>query len=798
MFKNYFLLAFRSFKKDKVDTLISLCSLIIGLASVILIAGYINYSTRFEKKYSNHDQIYRLISTDDRNDYGSDEDVPLGLGPTIVNEIPEVKDQTRINTSTEQVLIKNEYNDFVLSGVNSSFFNIFNFSFQQGNPKAALSNPNNIVLTAATAKRLFNTTQVVGQPFVTKDDTYIISGILDDIPKNSFLQTDAFYYQPPKPPLTKSDLEGGYNAGNAFIFLNREAFVLGATQKINQLCLRLGLNHTKIELQPVSQIHLYSTAIKGQDSHYNLGDVKYVYIYGCIALLLLLIGCINFINLTIARNMERTLEIGIRKVMGAQKKQIILQILVETATYFFAACIAAFALAMLTWKQFASLSDIRADIGFMLDKLTIAAIVIVCIVACIISGLYPALFLSRIYPVVALKKGYQNPQLKFSFRKVLITVQLTISVVLIIATIVVRSQLNYLNNKPLGFNKYNLISFKLPYLNDYPEAFKNELLQNPNIEAASLSSTDIGKSYSMSTAIKNPVDSLNLLPTVIIGADMDFVKTFQIPVLQGRGFSKKFPADQVGYDSADWTGANPNRPIIVTSSLVNYLQIKDPIGKVLNKDFFLKGTIIGVLGDFNGTSFKTQAPLICIRNMANGSGLSYAYTRISATNTAESISYIDKLYKKYFPEEKFNFSFIDERIASQYAAEFRLTQLVNIFTSLAVLLLSAGLFSLVSLVVRKRTKEIGIRKILGASVTSIASLISMDFLWLIIIAFLTGAPLAYWAMTMWLQGYVYRTGIQGWFFIYSAGIILFIALLSIGIRAIHAALVNPVKSLRTE
>ncbi|MCC6287587.1 MAG: ABC transporter permease [Chitinophagaceae bacterium] len=798
MFKNYFLIAFRSFKKDKVDTLISLSSLIIGLVAVILIAGYINYSTRFEQSYSNHNQVYRLISNDDRHDYGNTEDVPSGFGSNIVNEIPEVKDQTNIDTRKEQVLIKNQYSDIIVSGVNSSFFSIFNLKFEQGNPKTALSNSNSIVLTVSAAKRLFNTTQVVGQSFNTKDDAYIISGIAEDMPQNSFLQTEAFYYRRPKPALTKSDLEGGYNGGNDFIFLNRDASVAAVTQKINQLSGKLGLNHLKISLQPISDMHLYSSNIKGQDTHYNLGDIKYVYIYGCIALLLLLIGCINFINLTIARNMERTMEMGIRKVMGAQKKQIILQILVETGAYFFAAAVIAFILAIATWKQFTLLSDIQAGIYFMLDKLTITAVIAVCIIACLVSGLYPALFLSKIYPVVAIKKGYQNPGLNFNFRKILITAQLTISVVLIIATIIVRSQLNYLNNKPLGFNKYNLVSFKLPFSNNYPEAFKNELLQNPNIEAVSLSSTDIGNTYSMTTALNNPVDSFNLLPTVIIVADMDFMKTFQIPILQGRGFSRNHPADMVDYDSANWTGADPNRPIIVTNALVNALQMKDPVGKMLTKDFFLQGTIIGVSGDFNGTSFKTQAPLICIRNKASGAALNHAYTRISAANTASGISFISNIYKKYFPREKFDFSFIDETIAAQYATELRLTQLINIFTGLAIVLLSAGLFSLVSLVVRKRTKEIGIRKILGASVSTITVLIGKEFLWLIIISFIVGAPLSYWAMTKWLQGYAYRTDIQGWFFVCSAGVILFIALLSVGIRAIYAATANPVKSLRTE
>ncbi|MFT3946033.1 MAG: ABC transporter permease [Agriterribacter sp.] len=798
MFKNYFLIAIRSFKKDKTDTLISLSSLITGLAAVMLIAGYLNYSTQFETSYSNHSRIYRLTGADDRNNDGSTESVPLGLGPALTRDIPEVQEQTRIQTYTEKVLINNQYTEFKLSRVNNNFFSIFNFPFQQGNPETVLSNPNNIVLTASTAKRLFNTTGVIGKTFTTKEDAYIIAGIVEDLPQNSFLRTEAFCYQAPKPPLAKADLEGGYVAGNAFIFLNKTASVAAVTEKINRLCNKLGLTHFKIALQPVSRIHLYSSDIESPLTAYNLSDIKYIYVYGCIALLLLVIGCINFINLSIARNMERTMEMGIRKVMGAQKKQIVGQILAETGMYFLIAGLLALLVAGGAWKHFAFLSNIEAGISFMLNRNTLLILGGICLLSCLLSGLYPAVFLANTYPATALKKGYRNPKLNFSFRKALIAVQFTISIVLIIATIVVRSQSHYLNSKPLGFNKNNLVSFKLPFLKNYPQAFKNELLQNPDIQAVSLASTEIGKSYSITTVLKSPGDSTMVLPAAIIDADADFMNTLQVPILQGRRFAAGHPADMADYDSSNWTGADPRRPIIVSESLVKALQIKKPVGKILDKDIFLKGTIIGVSGDFTGTSFKDKTPLIAMRYRASGSNLTDAYTRINAANTAATIAYMSRLYKKYFPQERFDFSFIDERVASLYAAESRLTRLINIFAGLAIILLCAGLFSLVSLVIRKRTKEIGIRKILGASVSGLALLIGREFLWLILLAFSAGAPLAYMAMTKWLQGYAYRTDIHWWFFPLAVVIIFFIAFISVGIKSILAARANPAEALRTE
>jgi len=802
MFKNYFLIAIRSLKKDKTNSLISISGLIIGLTCVMLVAGYIRYETSFDKSYSNSDRIYRIVGTSNRTDYGGTELIPTAFAPTLIQEVPGIKRQTQIDTYPSQVLINNQFIDFKQSNVDSSFFSIFNFKFIHGNAQVALNTADNIVLTAAAAKKFYNTLDVIGKSFVTKDKTFIISGVVQDMPQNSFLQTEAFHFRPLSKDLKVLDISNGYASGNAFILLNKNISVADIENKIKQFCHRYKMDQYKMELQPVQQIHLHSSDIKGQSDEYNIGNLQYVYIYAGIALLILIIGCISFINLAIARSMERTKEVGVRKVLGAERKQLIAQFLGESAVYFIIAFSAALVLSVLTWNGFTQLLNIHANKHFLLNINTLGAIAGVCIFSCLLSGFYPAVFLSSLRPASTLKGGYQNVKLNFSLRKVLIVVQFTITIMLIAATFVVHSQLNYLNNKPLGFNKDNLISFKIPLLKQIPLAFKDKLLRDPNINGLSFSSLEVGNTYGMGGTMKDPKagnDSIKFLQNAIIDGDLDFMKTFQLPIIEGRDFSSAYPSDIADYDSiAGFAGVDKRRPLIVSESLVKDLGIKNPIGTVLDKDDFLQGTIIGVFKNFSVMSLKESDPMIAIRCEQKGRPLPSVYARINAQNTSESIRYISKTYKQFFPQEIFDFSFVDGRIAHLYDSEIRLTKLSNLFALLAIVLSCTGLFSLVSLMVRKRTKEIGIRKVIGASVKSIVVLIGKDFIWLIIISFIIATPVAYIAMNKWLQGYANRTDIYWWIFLLAGLAAFIVAFISISFKSIAAAKANPVESLRSE
>lgn len=797
MLKTYFLIAIRSLKKDRLNGVISLSGLVIGLAGVMLISGYIRFETSFDRGYSNADRIYRIISSDTRNDYGRTEIVPAAFGPTVVREIPDVAAQTHINTYTSQALLNNEYADLLQSLVDSNFFSVFNFEFLLGNPKTALSSESNIVLTASTAKKFFGTTDVIGKTIVTRDSTKIITGVIQDIPQNSFFKTDAFFFYPLKNQIL-SDVNKGFNGRNAFVLLNRNTSAAAVTEKIKNLCQRHLMDNFRITLQPVHQIHLQSSDIKDSSSEYNTGDLKYVYIYGCIALLILVIGCINFINLCIAHSMERTKEVGMRKVLGANRKQLVTQFLGEAALYFIIAFVIAIILAIALWNEFTQLSNISAGQSFLLNTYTLLVITGVCIFACLLSGFYPALFLSKLRPVSTLKGSLDGVKLNFNLRKVLLVVQFSISVFLIVATLTVHSQLSYLNSRSLGFNKDNLVRFNVPFLEKGPQAFIDKILQNPAIEGLTLSSLSIGRSYSASFAVKDN-DTTKFLSCAYLDADLDFIKNMQVPIISGRGFSRTYPSDIVDYDSiAGFFGVDTRRPLVVSESFVKAMGIKDPIGKIINKDSFLKGTIVGVFKDFNAMSLKEAAPMLVIRCKANGKYLPDAFARINAKNTSESIRYISKTYKEFFPQEKFDFAFVDDRIAHLYDAELRLTKLSNLFAFIAITLSCMGLFSLVSLMVRKRTKEIGIRKVMGASVNNIVMIISKDFIYLLIVSFFIAIPLAYMAVNKWLQSYANRTELYWWIFVIGGMAAILIALLTVSMQTIKAAVANPVKSLRAE
>ncbi len=792
MFKNYFLVAIRSFKKDKTNALISLLGLIVGLTCVILIVGYIRYETSFDTSYDNSNRIYRIISEYKKNDLGKTEDVPSAFGPTLIREVPEIRAQTNISTYQQQVLLNGRYQEIIGSCVDSSFFSIFNFKLLHGNAATVLNSLHNIVLTESCAKKLYNTTDVIGRTFMTKEDTFKISGIVQNLPQNSFLQTNFFYYKPNR--FQALDVSGAYHSGNDFILLNKNVSPAEALKKIQSVCRKYKMDNYEISLQRIHDIHLHSPEIKGQSEYYNIGNFKYVYVYGCIALFILLIGSINFINLSIARSLERVKEVVVRKVFGAQKNQLMIQFIGESALYFFIAFPFALLFACVLWSGFTGLLNIHANIFYMLTPFSVLTVIGICVISTLLCSLYPAIFLSRLMPATTLKGAVQTPKVNIGLRKILIVVQFCVSVILIIITLIVHAQLIYLNDKPLGFNKDNLLRIYIPLFDQDKAPFKNKILQNNNILSASVSSMDIAHWYGSAFFIRDKKDTSHLINCATLDADFDFVKTFQIPILDGRNFSTKYSSDVNTFSSFD---GDISQSVIVTEALVKTLGIENPIGTKLNNDW-MKGTIVGVIGQFSGMSLKDRDPLLVIKCNPHLKNMIYCYVRINAASTKATIDYISKAFKQFYPKENFDFSFVDDRIAHLYDSETRLTKLFNIFAALAIIISCTGLFSLVSLMIRKRTKEIGIRKVLGASVKDIVMLISKDFIWLIVISFVIATPVAYIAMNKWLQGYANKTKIYWWLFAIAGVVAFIIAFISIGFRSVTAARANPVDSLRNE
>ncbi|MBS1745248.1 MAG: FtsX-like permease family protein [Bacteroidetes bacterium] len=611
-----------------------------------------------------------------------------------------------------------------------------------------------------------------------------------------------------KRPVKELDDLNAFSSFPSFIMLSKNASPNIVEDKMKQLCNRYKITNFKFQLQPVQDIHLNSASINNGSTGFNIYDIKYVYINGCIALLILIIGCINFINLTIARSLERTKEVGVRKVMGAQKNQLVFQFIGETALYFIIAIPIALMLAILCWNGFIHLLNINAGISFLLNINAILNLIGVCFLSIIISSLYPAFFLSRLQPAETLKGGFiSGMHLNMGLRKILVVVQFTISIALIAATIIIHAQLKYLNNGPLGFNKSNLVNLYTPWSTNQGKAFKNELLANPNIQFFTYSTVHFAGQYSSTGSNDDPNDSTKQMYFAFIDGDFDFLKTFQIPLSSGRDFSPAYPSDLLDYDSLfqkqiqkNKSGKTTNdvtdnpflilakQPIIITDDMVKALGLKNPIGHTINMGA-CRGTIIGTIKEFNGISLKEKTPFIVIRCSQNRNA-GQAYARIKATNTQATISYISGKYKQFFPNEQFGF-FVEDDIAHLYDLELRLTKLFNIFTLFVIALSGMGLFSLVALMVHKRAKEIGIRKVLDASVNDVMVLISKDFLRLIIISFVIATPITYLVMYKWLQGYANRTEMSWWIFLVAGATAILVAVVCIIYKTIVAAKANP-------
>lgn len=794
MLKSYFLIALRSFKKDRTNACISLSGLIVGLTCVFLIIGYIRYETSYDSSYDNAPRIYAVLNhLKDETQVYTSANIPSPLSPTLKREIPEIQYQTSMNYG-QVSFIKNkgEIQKVDNVSVDDDFFKMFNFHFVYGNARSAFQNPNSMVLTKTGAKNLFGKIPALGSILYNNDSVALtLTGVIEDLPSNTFFRSDVFINHPVvKDPLNYMAYSGASNC----IMIGKENTIDQVKSRLTSLYNKYDFDNSTVEFIPVKDIHLNSANIRDFPENYNIGNIKYVYVYGCIAFLILLIGCFNFINLSMARSLERAKEIGVRKLFGAQQKQLIFQYICESALYFVMALPPALLLAIGCWGPFNHLLNIEAPLWFLINLRTALVFCCVCVVSSFLCSAYPAFILSRLNPVNILKGSWIGGiKLNLGLRKVLIVIQFAISIVLIISTLVVHAQLKFLNKQNLGFNKSNLIMLNFNDFGQKESAFKNDLLLNSGVISASLSRMKVAKTYGSLTTLPSPKDSAEGLRIADINGDVDFMNTLKVPVIQGKEFAKKMLHSTYGNETDSLEKKNLH-PTYVTKALLDIYDIKgDPIGKSIKK---IGIYIIGVIGDLKAISLKEENPLITISIATKPIRYGYMYIRIAGSNTAGTINYIASKWKQFFPKSAFDYSFVDDRIAHLYDSENRLTSLFDLFALLAIIISCSGLFSLVSLMVRKKAKEISVRKVLGASTSDIVFLISKEFLWLIMIAFVLSMPFAYYVLNKWLEGYATKTRLYWWLFVFSGAVAICIAILSICFKSIAAARTNPVHSLR--
>ncbi len=807
MYRNYFIIALRNFFKDKTYALINLIGLAVGLASVILIFAYVQYELSYDKNYSNSSRVYRLMG-----EYNNDEDqrtvlLPKPLAATFKTEFPEIEATAPLQKNSIDFLHNGESLPVQVINTDSNFFKVFNLPFYSGDAATALTAENSIVISKRTANFFFGATNPTGKDLVVKNYdgkifSYKVTGIINDIPANNHFKAEAIIAD--NRDVGKLDWRF-YSSVPQYIILNKNTTINQLENKISSVYKKYDFpKFIDIQFQAVQSIHLHSNI---PDEPYTNSDISYVYIVSFVALLILSIACVNYINLTTARSLQRVREVGVRKVLGAERWQLTFQFITESLMFFLTTLPVALLIAKISWPLFAKIINIETDKNILFTWRNVIVVFIISSVTGILSGLYPSVFLSKLQPVHILKDWQKSLKINFDIRRSLILLQLVISVVLIISTIVVNKQLQFINTLQLGFNKEHLIVLPYQPMKNKALSFKNELLQNRNIKQVSIANWNIGERYGGSSSMDNPADTTKTLNFSFLFADFDFIKTMQMQIVEGRNFSLNYAVDNVNIDSLSMHSGKlsserrmnimSSESIIVTENTAEAIGLKKPFTGHVLKLPVLQGTMIGVVKEFQGLSLHEKSPLVILkasREVEEG----FTYLRINPTNISATLSFLQDKWKQFFPNSTYNFSFVDERIQNLYTSKRRLASLFSLFAVMAILIACSGLFSLVALSVQQRTKEIGIRKVLGATVADITALLSKDFVKLVCIAILIASPLAWLLMNKWLDDFAYRIKINSWIFIFSTVLVIAITIITALFQAIKAAMANPVKSLRTE
>ena len=813
MIRNYFKIAFRNLWKNKGYSAINIFGLAIGLAACLLITLYVIDELSYDRYNVNADRIYRINSD---MQYGGGNlhmtQTSDMMGPILKKDYPQVEEFTRIYTNEGSKLIKmgNEFiNEPKIAYVDSTFFKVFTLPAIYGDTDKALDEPNTVVLTESTAKKYFGITDALGKTIeIKKGNTTIlfkVTAVIKDIPHNSHFNLDFML------SMKNANYDWGKLTNhnfNTYLLLKKGTdykvfeknfdgyktkYVLPyAQQFINIKSMEeweKSGNKLEYSLIPLTKIHLYS------DYSFELspsGNIQYVYIFSAVALFILLLACINFMNLSTAHSARRAKEVGIRKVLGTERKTLILQFLVESTIIAFIALAIALALAYLVMPIFNNEAAKSLTMADLLNIKLLPILLLLPFAVGLLAGSYPAFFLSGFRPVVVLKGNSNSGFKKSSLRNALVVFQFATSVILISATIIVYKQLHYIQTAKLGFNRDQVLIINDTYaLNNKVKTFKNEVLAMNGVSSGTISSflPVSNSSRSDNTYSKGAVmNADNAIEMQTWEVDYDYLKTMGMEIVKGRNFSREFGTDSTA--------------ILITETTAKLLDYDDPINKTMYSPSDVNGDntmiplkIIGVVKDFHFESLRQNIGPLCMR-LGNSTGtISF---KVTAASTAGLIDQIENKWKTMAPELPFSYRFLDDSFNNMYQNEQRVGSLAITFAVLAILIACLGLFGLVTYMAEQRTKEIGIRKVLGASISNVVTMISKDFLILVAISCVIAFPLAWYAMDKWLADYAYRIDIEWWIFLVAGLMALAIALLTISFQAIKAAIANPVKSLRTE
>jgi putative ABC transport system permease protein len=808
MLTNYLKIAWRTLLKQRGFTFINVFGLSVGLACCMLIILYVLDELSYDRYNEKADRIYRVNSEilfGGNNMHFAVSPDPMG--PTLKKDYPQVEQFVRLHQRGTWLVRKagesTNLRESDITFADSTLFDVFTLPLISGDPKTALREPNTVVISESAAKRHFGDQNPMGQSLVFDNNrTFKVSGVMRDMPKNAHFQSNFFI------TMLNDDYPWGQwlsNNHHTYILLkpgtNPETFAKNLDAVVKKYVgpqamqmLNLSLdefrkagNHIYFWLMPLTKIHLHS---RQQIELAPNGDIQYVYIFSAVALFILLIACINFMNLATARSANRAKEVGVRKVMGSERQQLIGQFMTESILTTTLAMLLAVFIVGLTLPAFNSIAAKELDINQLVSPYYLPVLIALPVIVGLLAGSYPALFLSSFQPIKVLKGKINVSFRSAGLRSGLVVFQFMMSVILIVGTIIVYRQITFIQTKNVGFNRDHVLTVNDVYaIGKQAETFRQEVLRLPGVVTGSVSgylptpsSRGDNTFFAEGQVDMNKGVSMQNWPV-----DYNYIKTMGMQLVQGRDFSKEFGADSSG--------------IIINESALKILGLKDPIGKRIwtfddpqlkNRKMY---TIIGIVKNFHFESLRQNIGGL---SMILGPNSGAASFRISSNNLPALIKQIEAKWKQVAPGQPFSYQFMDQSFDGMYRAEQRVGTIALTFAVLAVLIACLGLFGLAAFMAEQRTKEIGVRKVLGASVGSIVTLLSKDFLKLVAISILIASPIAWYAMNQWLNDFAYKIDIEWWMFAMAGLVAVGIALLTVSFQSVKAALTNPVKSLRSE
>ncbi len=787
MLRNYFKTAIRNLLRHKGFSLINILGLAIGMASAMIILLWAHHMKSFDEFHTKKSRIYQVWNNHIVNgEWLTWNFTPKILAPTIIKDVSEVEHAVRIDWSFDRLFTvgdKKLYSNGQI--VDSNFLQVFTFPLLEGNPRFALQN-HSIVLTKTLAKKLFGNESAMGKTvLIDNEDIFTVTGILEDLPANTRFN---FEYLLPYSYLVSfgnDDKFWGNNSITTYVLLKENTSLAAANAKMKVMRPKYEPSEPNWQMffYPMSRWHLYSNFSNGVEN--NKGEIVMVRVFSTVAIMILLIACINFMNLSTARSANRSKEIGVRKVLGAQKRTLVVQFIGESILIAIIAGIIAICLTALVLPVFNQLFAQR--LSFDLTNRIILLMILGCILLTgLLAGSYPAFFLASFKPIAVLKGHLENPKTLITPRKLLVILQFTFSIFLIIGTLIIKQQINFVKEREIGYNRNNLIYH--PFTGDMHKNYtllKEELLSSgvatyvlkTSSPPTERRSSDWGQEWQG----RDPHDKTSFDQ---FSEDGGLGKAIGLQFIAGRDIDlQQFSTDSTA--------------MIINESALKATKFKDPIGQII-KQGGKEWHIIGIFKDFIITSpYESTRPMLI-----TGPPHTWMSTLLIKLNDkrpmSDNLKRAENIFKKYNPHFPFVYKFVDEEYARKLEGGKRLERLVGIFTILTIIISCLGLFGLAAYMAEARVKEVGIRKVLGSSVTGITALLSKDFLKLVILSFVLAFPIAWWAMNRWLQDFDYRISIQWWVFAVAGIIAVLIALITVSSLAIRAAIANPVNSLRTE